>query len=372
MSDQNDKQMKSIEVVDVDVDKKTSGGVVILQWLAYAFWFWFVVSTVWLAGVVINFAVAQKNTDDWAQALAYPLAAVIIMLIIAFVTDFFYARQEPEKKTGAAYVIMLLHVVPFVLIGIGSLVTIVFTIITMALNNDPIAGIDGPLKVMLTAIVAFVLFVILAVRAFFGSRRVMLRKAAWVLFGLMALGFIIGAIAGPAAEASRTKQDRLIETALPSLSDDIRSYTAQHNKLPGSLTDVTHMSSNESAAVQKIIDQRLVTYKPNTLPAEDGNSSVPGDDYKVKVSTPTNGTGVMPVGSAKRYYYQLCTAFTTEKKNQYAYSSPKNDYYTTDTTSTGSVADYRYSSVYSIASHPKGQVCYNLFADGDYNYDVMY
>lgn len=345
---------------------QNSGGVLVLQWLTYAFWFWFSVSASWLAGVVINFFVSGGTSSyEWGSVLAYPLASVIIMLIIALVTDFFYAKHEPEKKTGGANVIMLLHVVPFVLMAIGALVTIVFAFIGMLLNSDPIASTDGPLQVMLVSLVVVVLLGLAAARAFFGSKP-RVRLIARIGMIVIALGFIIAGIAGPAVEAVRTKDDRLIERALPSLSSDIREYVQDNNKLPATLSDVTHNSSYSADAVQLVIDSGLVKYKANTLPAADGNSYNPGDalDYAsgsksgVSLDSPLRS-----ISGANRFYYQLCTTYKTEKKDRYNYSE-RNTYTKGD--SVGVAANYRYDYVTSISSHPAGSVCYNLYADSGY------
>lgn len=352
-------ESKGAELVQ-DADRRPSGGMLVLQWLVYAFWFWYGVSTTWLAGVVIAYFVARGSSTNWSEMLAYPLASVIIMLAIAFVADWFYARREPAKKTGGANIIMLLHVVPFVLIAIGSLIVIVFSLISMLLNSDPVNSGDGPLQAMLTFAVTFVLFAVLALRAFYGGAKRMVRIAAWAVFGFAALVFIVTAIAGPAMEAARTKQDRLIESALPSLSSDIRNYTSKNNKLPEKITDVTYTASSKSSAVQKLINDGLVTYKPNTLPAKDGNSYEPGDDYSGSVSS-----SKYPSYGGKKFYYQLCTVYKQEKKSEYNYTASQDSY--TQGSGTGVAADYRYEYVSGIASHPAGEVCYNLYATGRYS-----
>lgn len=346
--------------------QSSSGGVLVLQWLTYAFWFWFAVSTSWLAGVVINFFVAgNTGSYEWGSVLAYPLASVVIMLGIASVTDFFYAKHEPAKKLGGANVIMLLHVVPFVLIAIGALVTIVFALLNMLLNSDPIASTDGPLQVMLVALVVAVLLGLAATRAFFGSKP-SVRLLARAAFIVVAVGFIVAGVAGPALEAVRTKDDRLIEQALPSLSSDIRDYVNEHNKLPAALSDVTYDESSYSAgAVQKLIDSKLVTYKANTLPSS--NSSYSPSDIRTQlcVDSPTAGvcSPVSTNSDTKRFYYQLCTTYKAEKKDRYNYSE-RNAYTKGD--SVGTALDYRYNYVSSIAAHPAGDVCYNLYADSGY------
>ncbi len=348
--------------------QNNSGGVLVLQWLTYAFWFWFAVSTSWLAGVVINFFVAGSTSySEWGDQLAYPLASVIITLLIALVADFFYAKHEPEKKIGGANVIMLLHVVPFVLVAIGALVTIVFALINMLLNSDPITDTDGPLQIMLVALVVVVLLGLAAVRAFFGSKP-RIRLIAKLAFVAVAAGFIVAGIAGPAVEAVRTKDDRLIEQALQSLSSDIRNYVSENNKLPASLSDVTYGEKSYSAsAVQKLIDSKLVTYKANTLPSS--NSSYDPSDIRTQlcVDSPTAGVcspdSSTDSSSTKRFYYQLCTSYKTERKDRYNYSE-RNVYTKGD--SVGTALDYRYNYVSSISAHPAGDVCYNLYADSGY------
>ncbi len=346
--------------------QSSSGGVLVLQWLTYAFWFWFAVSTSWLAGVVINFFVAgNTGSYEWGSVLAYPLASVVIMLGIASVTDFFYAKHEPAKKLGGANVIMLLHVVPFVLIAIGALVTIVFALLNMLLNSDPIASTDGPLQVMLVALVVVVLLGLAATRAFFGSKP-SVRLLARAAFIVVAVGFIVAGVAGPALEAVRTKDDRLIEQALPSLSSDIRDYVNEHNKLPAALSDVTYDESSYSAgAVQKLIDSKLVTYKANTLPSS--NSSYSPSDIRTQLCMDSPTAGVCSPDSTnadtKRFYYQLCTTYKAEKKDRYNYSE-RNAYTKGD--SVGTALDYRYNYVSSISAHPAGDVCYNLYADSGY------
>ena len=353
-----------------------TGGALVLQWLTYAFWFWFVVSATWLAGVVINYFVAPASSpDDIGGLLAYPLASTIIMLIVSLVTDWFYTKRESVKKTGVAHVIMLLHVVPFVLCAIGALIIVVFSLIMMTLNNDPFGTVDGPLKVMLTSIVAASLYALLAARVFFGGAKRSLRMVVWGVFVAVALGLIIASIAGPAAQANRTKQDRLIETALPALSGDIRAYAEKNDKLPAKLTDVTHDASASSAAVQKLIDQGLVTYRPNSLPAEEGNSYMPGDEaspyapYKAPSGT---SRSVTKYNQTKKFYYQLCTTYKYEKKDKYNYTSEQKDAYTTGASEGLSTSSYRYNSVYSISSHPAGQLCYNLYANGPYDNSDSY
>lgn len=334
-----------------EVHMPVSSGTLILQWLTYAFWFWFGISMSWLAGVVINYFISDGSYGIWENLLAYPLAAVIVMMIIALVTDLVYARREPAHKTGAANVIMLLHAVPFILIGIGSLITIVFSLITMALDSSPFSAIDGPLQALYVALVVIVIYGLLAYRVIFGGRKAIARWLTRVLLGVIALGFIIAASAGPAVQSSLTKQDRLIETALPLLSEEIRNYTEENGKLPDSFADMERGTTAEPELVQKVIDQNLVTYKPNTLQS----GLVPRYDMD-SFSESTVGRD-----EESRFYYQLCTTFKVEKKSSYGsgYGEDRSVIAPGEETT---IADYPYDQMY-VTEHPAGEACYGLYAD---------
>ena len=341
------------------------GGAIVLQWLSYAFWFWFAVSMTWLAGVVINFYITAGQQYNWADALAYPLSAVIIMFIMALITDYFYAKYEPPRKQGIAYIIMLLHVVPFILVAIGALVAVVFSLLTMLLNSNPANTIDGPLQVLWTAVVMVILFGVLAMRAFLGGKNIAIRRTTWAVFGIMALGGIVAAIAGPAAEASRTKQDRLIESALPTLVGDIREYTRKNDSLPKTLANISpQVGSTNASAVQKIIESKLVTYKPNSFSSNDGADYGPNGANLISpgVGQPIDD----PYPGVKRFYYQLCTTYVAELKSTYSsYNTDTRPQYTEG----GGAVDkslYTDNDLFEILEHPKGEVCYNLRADGPY------
>lgn len=345
-----------------------SGGILVLQWLTYAFWFWLSVSISWLAGVVINYYIANKGSSEivWSTLLAYPLASVIITFLIAFVADKFYSKHEPAKKVGGANVIMLLHVVPFVLLAIGALITLVFALITMFLNSDPVNSTDGPLQVLLVALIVAILFTIAAARVFYGARRVV-RLASWGILAILSIGFIITGFTGPAADSFRTKDDRLIEQSLSDLAEDIRQYTLKKNELPEKLSDVTHADSSSANAVQTLIDKNLVTYKANTLPVKHTGFEYPGsssDDLSISSSV---GTTFYTTG-ADRFYYQLCVVYKNEKKDSYNYTASDKANYTIGT---GATSEDDYTSPYvtaGIAAHPAGNVCYNLYAEGKYKY----
>ena len=45
----------------------------------------------------------------------YAVAAVLVLLPVSFITDFFYSKREPGKKTGAATIVMVIHAVLYAL-----------------------------------------------------------------------------------------------------------------------------------------------------------------------------------------------------------------------------------------------------------------
>lgn len=353
----NARQDVSSAVVASELAAAQAGvGTLVLQWLAYAFWGWFSIAMGWLAAVVFTYTVTKDAGVDWATILAYPLAAVIILFVFALITDALYARREPMKKSGAAKVIMLLHVVPFVLVSIGALITAVFCLISMILNNNSPEVGDSSLIVLYTALVTVTLFVMLAARVLFGCACKLVRIVLWAVTGIGLLVFLIIALTGPAAEAQRTRDDRLIESALPSLTADIRDYAQQKDALPAKLTDVTHDTTDTSAQVQRMINQNLVTYKPNSLPSDMGNTMMPNSQTSTRESYEyTDGA------SSKKFYYQLCVDYKAEKKSKYNYTSGRKSMSTDG--SVGVAADYS-EYVDSITSHAKGNVCYNLYATG--------
>lgn len=340
-----------------------SAGTFVLQWLSYAFWVWFGISLGWLTGVVVTYLITGDHSSETGISLAYPLAAVIVMLGIALITDFFYSRRELAHKTGGSMIIMMLHAVPMVLAAISALITAVFAVILMILSTDPLNGVDTPKITMLISIVMAITYGLMAFRLVFGGKRRVIRIVFWAVMTVLALAAIITGFVGPAADAARTKQDRLVESALPSLTDDIRSYALKNDALPAQLSDVTHTTSSSSKAVQQIIDQHLVTYKPNTVPSSDGNSYTPASDTIKSTIYP-------PTSSTKRFYYQLCTRYIAEKKSDYNYTQDSQYYLTGESalTTSGVAADYRIDNLYSINSHPAGTVCYDLYADGKYTY----
>ncbi|PID99253.1 hypothetical protein CSA80_00590 [Candidatus Saccharibacteria bacterium] len=342
----------------------SGSGILVLQWLTYAFWGWFGFAIGWLATVVASYFISPNSTSDWSGVLAYPLAAVLILFVIAFTTDLLYSRHEPTKKSGAANVIMLLHVVPFVLIAIGGVIVVVFSLISMILNSGTRLDNDDPMTVLYAALVIAITFGVLAVRVFFGSEHPTRRQYARSALGLIALVGIIVSLVGPVALAINTKDDRLIERVVVQLSDNVRSYAQDNDKLPVTLKDAGYDGSKVSEkVVREVVDKQSVTYKPNMQPSDQLASSL-------KLVTINNNDGANNLkdalseinkrnatGRNKYFYYQLCTTYKKERKG--SDSNTKNGVAKPARGGVGTKSDYS-SSVSAGDPHPAGDVCYNL------------
>jgi len=319
------------------VPTHSTGGTMVLQWLSYAFWGWFGVAMSWLSGVTIAYSISG-NSSDLTGALAYPLASVIVMFLLAVAADLFYARREPAQKSGGANAIMLVHVVLFVLIAVGAAVTALFSLISMALNTDPTSGTDGQVIAAWTSLVVIVIFGLTAVRAMFGGRKKKIRIIHWAVMTALALGMIGASLFGPVVGAQLTKDDRIIEEGLPTLSTTINQYVTDKDKLPATLADANEASSSSTAASTSLVTRNIVKYTPNVKAATT-------DDYY------NSGTTSKSLSFQKTYYYELCVTYKAAKK-------ASGLYYDTSSVSSG-----KYTSYLSISSHPKGEVCYKLSTD---------
>lgn len=339
-----------------------TGGTLVLQWLSYAFWGWFGFSTAVLSGITIGYFLDGKANDVIGGTLAYPLAAVIVMLLISLVTDFFYARHEPAVKTGAANVIMLIHVVLYLLVTVGAFITIMFAAISMFLadTNAYSDGHNGQKIAMLTATIVAIIFGGISFRALFGGKKGGVRKLFWLLMSVLALVAIVTSIVGPAARVTATRDDRLIEEALPTLTNDINEYVRTNDKLPASLGDVksTGFNAGSKESVQQMISKNLVTYKPSTKPVTSTTNDLSTANSIASSKTQVPGHSTSPSAtSIQKFYYQLCVTYKEEKNPDYYY---QHDSYNSPAYVGSTVTTY---------SHPKGEKCYDVATSGKYSYD---
>jgi hypothetical protein len=331
-----EKKSQPKQVLEPETGTSNSASSLILQWLTYAFWGWCGIAMIWLSLMVFEyFVMGSGRASLGAEAVAYPVAAVSVLFLIAAVIDWFYSRLEPTHKTGAALVIMVIHAVIFALATIGALITAVFALVNMSLQTGDDSS--GAQIVLFAALVCLVVFGALTIRTVFAGRVNRLREFTWAALALAVIGTLVASVAGPIAYANHTKQDRLIEQGLPSIVSDISNYTNTKSKLPASLSDLD-VNNNDA---KKLITDNLVTYKPNTKPAS-----------KATADTKTSFAG------ADQHYYQLCVTYQSERQDRY------NNY--GDSGYGGEDEDGYMPYLYSITKHPQGEHCYKLIASGAY------
>lgn len=309
-----------------------SAGVIILQWLTYAFWGWTVLALSALTAAVLSNMIADADTGGFTP---YAIAAVLVLLPIALVCDHLYSKHEPEKKVGGAMIVMVIHAVIFGLLGVGSLIWSAFNIVALMTGST-----DHPaLQVSLySSLIVTAYYAITFVRTLSPVRFKWIRRA-FQIFMLASISIIaILGIVGPVASANKTKDDKLIQNNMSSVTTAISSYSRANKKLPESLNDLSLSGDSK-----KLVEKNLLRYTPNTYQAPTSQNS-----SKTSTTTkPTTSTTYNTLSATTTYYYTLCATF---KQKSSGYSEGDN-YYSPTT---------EYSSSAYVYRHPAGEVCYKL------------
>jgi hypothetical protein len=300
----------------------TPAGLIVLEWLTYAFWGWTVLGMSILTATVISSFVNDSDTSDFAP---YAIAAVLVLLPISIVTDIIYTKREPLKKTGAAAIVMVIHAVIFALFGIGSLIAAVISVITMFTSTSSSHASEVAL---FSAIIIFILYGVTFLRTLLPTKFPWIRRA-FIIFMVAVVGLIaILGIVGPVAKARSVRTDKLIEQNLPPLSTAISSYATKNHRLPSDLNALD--LSNDT---KLLVDQNLVDYKQDSAPTTSYNYN------------PSNYTSYSTTSSST-YYYELCVTYKKASSQQYP------DY--------GGISDDGYDTYPSTYSHKAGNTCYKL------------
>lgn len=300
--------------------QQNSAGTLILQWLSYAFWGWFVIALIWIIAAILASAILNTSMT---YALPYILAAVIILLPTAIVTDSLYTKREPARKTGAAIAIVSIHVVLYALLSIGALITAVFTalsILTTSTNNT-----GGETVAIFSSLSAALLYAGVIVRII-GPAKIK-RIALIFRYTILAitLALLVAAAVGPFAQSLVAKQDYDVENNLSGIDNAINSYLTKNKKLPASLNDLTTSSSDVTA----LIKSGKVTYTPSKTTTKDYSSS-------------SSSSSSYYYDSETVYSYQLCATYKAPKGSSRDQESAKNSKYSINTN-----------------AHPSGNVCYD-------------
>lgn len=314
-------------LVDAASQKQgSSAGIIILQWLTYAFWGWTILSLVWLIYIVIASITTDNDTSDMVP---YAIAAVLVLLPISLICDIFYGKREPVKKTGASMVVMVIHAVIFALFGIGMLITGVLMVVQLSIGTS--SDTDFQTVWIITAFISAVIYAFTFLRTLNPLPSLHLAKIFPIVMAVVVSVFIVGGFVGPVAQANLTKDDRIITGSIDQVSDSIQSYVTDNEKLPGSLADVTFTGDAKSA-----VDKGLFDYKPGKIIPE-GVSDADGD-----------GITTMEYKVSTEYQYELCVDYKKADSNGRSYGSYQN------------MNDYQ-SSPYTYG-HAAGNVCYKLKA----------
>lgn len=301
-----------------------SPGLIVLQWLTYAFWGWTILAMSALTISVLANFITGAETGGFTP---YGIAAVLVLLPISIVCDVFYSKQEPQKKAGAASIVMVIHAVIFALFGIGAVIAIVFSLVSMLTSSSDSSGTSVSL---FSAMIITVLYAAVFLRTINPQRLPMVRRF-FIIFMTAVVGIIaILGIVGPVAHERATRNDRLISGNLSTLKSQIDDYARDKDRLPDSLRDL-----DLNGDTKVLVDKNLVKYTPNTQSSS--------------TTSPSNTRN--SIAKSTTYYYQLCVTYTkATKKDRYgsSYSSNKED----------SSGYSTYLNTYN--SHPAGEECYKL------------
>jgi hypothetical protein len=306
-----------------------SAGLLVLQWLTYAFWGWTVFALSALTSTVVTSFMA-KSTDTGGFT-PYGIAAILVLLPISFLCDLFYSKKETPQKTGAAMAIMVIHAVLFALFAIGALITAVFAQVSMLTSNS---DTETQKILIVCSLIIFVYYVVTFLRvlnlAKMSRYRAMYRIGMLVTVGII----IVLAIVGPAAKERSLRNDKLIENNLSSLTSNIDDYTRAKNKLPQNLDDL-----DLKGDAKALVDKNLVEYKTEEL-----------KQTTIELGKPTYAS------DRTIYYYELCVTYKQESSN---YSSYDRGYSSSSYDDQDGYTDYP-----SAYSHPAGQQCYKVKTRG--------
>ena len=300
-------------------------GIIVLQWLTYAFWGWTIVAITSLLATTLTHMITGAGTGGFTP---YGIAATLVLLPISAICDIFYTKHEPQKKTGAATIVMVIHAVLFALLGIASLIGIVFCLIQLFISSNDLK----PTQVgLLTLLCVAVMYGITFVRVLNPVKLTWIRQAYLAIMCGATIGVIALSVVGPLRYERLTKNDRFIAENISDLTSAINNRTNKQNSLPTSLTDI-----QATGSTQKLVESKLVEYKPNTKSPQ-ASDTYPGDEQADKV-----------------YFYQLCVTYARASSNY------------GDESQIATISRDDYNEYVDAYSHPAGTVCYKV-ATGYYN-----
>jgi hypothetical protein len=306
----------------------TNAGMVVLQWLTYAFWGWTLLAVVWLIYLDVASAMTNLNVND---VIPYAIAGSLVLLPLSFVCDYFFGKHEQTKKHGASMVVMIIHAVIFALFGIGTLIGAVLILVNLLVQTP--TDFPATMSWLVTLFVSFVLYALTFVRTLNPAPSFEIAKWYKAVM-LIAVGILILiAFVGPVAKSWVTRDDRDIATNLDLVREGVASYVNENRNLPDSLKD-----TKLDPAAKSLVDRKLVTYK------KDGKTETTKENIDYY--------GHKPGAVQYDYKFQLCVTYKSVDSGSSDYSSYSPPSRSSDD----------YVSIVSTYGHPSGDVCYKLKA----------
>lgn len=318
-----------------DPAPNSNAGLMVLQWLTYAFWGWTVLGLSVLTGLVVQSYMGEGGYYASAgSATLYSLAAVLVLLPVSFVCETLYSKREQAKKTGGPLAIMAIHAVIFALFGIGSLIVAAFSIVRMLTSNS--SG-NGSTVSLVTSLIIAVYYAVTFLRTLNFAAIPWFAKY-YRFFMLITIGIMaVMGIVGPMAKERSTRNDRLIESNISSVSTAVNNYTTKNKSLPNKLSDLSLIGD-----AKKLVDDNLVEYK------KDSTGTIDSSNNSLNSLTNKYSTSTYSVISLR---YQLCVTYKQKSSYPtYGVDDVSNRYDTSD----------GYTSYLSTYGHKAGNICYKL------------
>ena len=322
-------QQSATNVPQQVLAKESAGaGIIVLEWLTYAFWGWTVLALSVLVSTIIATFIGDVSTDGFTP---YGIAAVLVLLPISVICDVLFTKHEEVKKTGAAMAVMIIHAVIFALFGIGAIIGAAFSMVQMFTSSGDKTAAQITL---FSSIIIAVIYASVFLRTLNPVKFPWIRRA-FLIFIAVTVGIIcLLGIFGPMANARLTRDDKLLQTNLTSVDTAIKDYVRKNNKLPETLSQL-----DTQGDVKSIIDRNLVRYTPNS----NGTLS--------KITSTTNTSRVFNDTNSQvlvyNYYYKLCVD----------YKKKSNDFGATDY-SVDNKDTYGYTAYENYFHHDAGESCY--------------
>ena len=237
---------------DASAATSNSAGGIVLQWLTYAFWGWLIAGLIWIMAVILINFILDENVSS---VVPYAIAATVVLLPIAFFTDRAYRKREPIKKVGGASVVMIIHAVLFALLGIGTLISAVFILLNMTINDN--GNNDTQIVSVLTTSFAALLYAAAFLRTLnpFKLRKPL--SAYSIAMAAVSIVLLTLAITGPVVGSIAARSDERLERSLSTIDYAIGDYVREESVLPESLDQLDVYDTT----TKELIDNGDITYK---------------------------------------------------------------------------------------------------------------